>query len=203
MKCPKCQFENPAGAKFCNECGDKLEMACPACGKVNPLGSKFCNECGHDLKVPKEVPAIDFNLPQSYTPKFLADKILTTRSSIEGERKLVTVLFGDVANYTSMAEKLDPEEVPNAFEMSILDGTLTEDQKNALRLAVIAARQDAALTEEFEEELVNASKKPSEAELRKNEIKALLGTGVSQSEIIDKTGATLLEVMAARKELGA
>jgi predicted ATPase/class 3 adenylate cyclase len=41
----------------------------------------------------------------------LADKILTTRSSIEGERKLVTVLFADVANYTSISEKLDPEEI--------------------------------------------------------------------------------------------
>jgi class 3 adenylate cyclase/tetratricopeptide (TPR) repeat protein len=56
-------------------------------------------------------PPIDYTQPQSYTPKFLADKILTTRSSIEGERKLVTVLFADVANYTSLAEKLDPEEV--------------------------------------------------------------------------------------------
>ena len=49
--------------------------------------------------------------PDSYTPKFLADKILTSRSSIEGEHKLVTVLFADVANYTAMAEKLDPEIV--------------------------------------------------------------------------------------------
>jgi class 3 adenylate cyclase/tetratricopeptide (TPR) repeat protein len=63
------------------------------------------------MKPPKEAPSIDYSQPQSYTPKFLADKILTTRSSIEGERKLVTVLFADVANYTSMAEKLDPEEV--------------------------------------------------------------------------------------------
>ena len=59
----------------------------------------------------KKTPPIDFSQPQSYTPKYLADKILTTRSSIEGERKLVTVLFADVANYTSLAEKLDPEEV--------------------------------------------------------------------------------------------
>ena len=56
-------------------------------------------------------PPIDYSEPQSYTPKLLADKILTTRSSLEGERKLVTVLFADVANYTSMSEKLDPEEV--------------------------------------------------------------------------------------------
>jgi predicted ATPase/class 3 adenylate cyclase len=39
------------------------------------------------------------------------DKILTTRRSIEGERKLVTVLFADVADYTAISEKRDPEEV--------------------------------------------------------------------------------------------
>ncbi len=96
---------------FCNECGHKLELACPECGKVNPSGSRFCNGCGHDLRKPADTPAIDLNQPQSYTPKHLADKILTTRGSIEGERKLVTVFFADVANYTSISEKLDPEEV--------------------------------------------------------------------------------------------
>jgi class 3 adenylate cyclase/tetratricopeptide (TPR) repeat protein len=111
MKCPKCQFENSEGAKFCNECGAKMELACPACGKVNPSGSKFCNECGHPLKeLLKDFP-IDYDRPQSYTPKYLADKILTTRASIEGERKVVTVMFADVANFTSLSEKLDPEEV--------------------------------------------------------------------------------------------
>jgi class 3 adenylate cyclase/tetratricopeptide (TPR) repeat protein len=111
MTCPKCGFDNPEGAKYCNECGSKLEIACPECGKVNPLGSKFCNECGHDLREPPKPSPINYSEPQSYTPKFLADKILTTRSSIEGERKLVTVFFADVAGYTSMSEKLDPEEV--------------------------------------------------------------------------------------------
>jgi class 3 adenylate cyclase len=60
---------------------------------------------------PRKAPTIDYSRPQSYTPKFLAEKILTTGSAIEGERKLVTVLFADVANYTSLSEKLDPEEV--------------------------------------------------------------------------------------------
>ena len=96
---------------FCNGCGHKLELACPECGKVNPSGSRFCNGCGHDLRKPADTPPIDLNRPQSYTPKHLADKILTTRSSIEGERKLVTVFFADVANYTAISEKLDPEEV--------------------------------------------------------------------------------------------
>ena len=111
MRCPQCQFENVDGAKFCNECGGKLEISCSKCGKPNPPGSKFCNECGNELKELQAVAPVDFTKPQSYTPKHLADKILTTRSSIEGERKLVTVLFADVADYTAMSEKLDPEEV--------------------------------------------------------------------------------------------
>ena len=111
MKCPECQFENPEAMQFCGKCGAKLENICPKCNSSNPSDFRFCGKCGHDLTQPKEPLAVDYSEPQSYTPKFLAEKILTTRSSIEGERKLVTVLFADVANYTSMAEKLDPEEV--------------------------------------------------------------------------------------------
>ncbi|MBC2717819.1 MAG: AAA family ATPase, partial [Desulfobacteraceae bacterium] len=109
MKCLKCQFENPEDMQFCVECGNKLETPCPECGFSNAPSFKFCGKCGHNLKEPIEPP--DYSEPQSYTPKFLADKILTSRSSIEGERKLVTVLFADVAGFTSMSEKLDPEEV--------------------------------------------------------------------------------------------
>ena len=111
MICPKCRFENPEGSNFCLKCGGKLEMQCPQCGNALPSVAMFCNQCGHNLKKIEEGPPVDYSEPQSYTPKFLADKILTTRSSIEGERKLVTVLFADVANYTSISEKLDPEEV--------------------------------------------------------------------------------------------
>jgi class 3 adenylate cyclase len=111
MKCPKCQSENREGVKFCEECGAKMEMLCPGCGAVIPPAKKFCGECGHQLTRPAEAPTIDYSKPQSYTPKFLQDKILINRTTLEGERKLVTVLFADVANYTSISEKLDPEEV--------------------------------------------------------------------------------------------
>jgi len=86
-------------------------MKCPKCGFENPEGMKFCGECGHDLRQSGDRAAIDFNRPQSYTPKHLKEKILTSRSAIEGERKLVTVMFADVAGFTSIAEKLDPEDV--------------------------------------------------------------------------------------------
>jgi len=111
MKCPKCQFDNLEEMKFCGKCGAKLEKICPQCNFSNPPDFIFCGKCGYDFHKPSETHSIDYSEPQSYTPKFLADKILTTRSSLEGERKLVTVLFADVANYTSMAEKLDPEDV--------------------------------------------------------------------------------------------
>jgi len=111
MECPKCGFENREGAKFCGKCRIKLSLICPQCDAENLPENTFCDQCGFDLKEPAETPPIDYKEPQSYTPKHLADKILNTRSAIEGERKLVTVLFADVANYTAMAEKLDPEEV--------------------------------------------------------------------------------------------
>ncbi|MGO8989968.1 MAG: adenylate/guanylate cyclase domain-containing protein [bacterium] len=78
---------------------------------------KFSNKCGQELRKFIKTPPIDYSKPKSYTPEFLADKILMTRSALKGERKLVTVLFADVANFTSMAEKLDPEEV-----YQIMDG---------------------------------------------------------------------------------
>jgi len=119
MKCPECQFDNREYVKFCEECGAKLELKCPNCKAKISLGRKFCGECGLKLSETSEIPFIDYSEPQSYTPKFITDKILTSRSSIEGERKLVTVFFADVANYTSISEKLDPEEIHQ-----IMDGCL-------------------------------------------------------------------------------
>lgn len=111
MKCPKCQYENREGAKFCIKCGEKFEVKCPNCGNSLPSEALFCDECGYTLAKLKEALSVDYSEPQSYTPRHLADKILTTRSSIEGERKLVTVFFADVANFTGISEKLDPEEI--------------------------------------------------------------------------------------------
>ena len=48
--------------------------------------------------------------PRSYTPKHLAEKILTSRGALEGERKQVTVLFADVKGSMDLAEQVDPEE---------------------------------------------------------------------------------------------
>ena len=111
MKCPKCRTENTGTRKFCKECGTKLLLVCPNCRFENAPGDKFCGECGYPLKQTEEASPINYLEPQSYTPKHLADKILTSRSTIEGERKLVTVMFADVAGFTAISEKLDPEDV--------------------------------------------------------------------------------------------
>ena len=110
MKCPKCQTENPEEKKFCHKCGASL-LRCPHCGAGVQPDHEFCGDCGRRLIAEKPTPLLDYSHPQSYTPKFLAEKILTTKSSIEGERKLVTVLFADVANFTALSEKVDPEEI--------------------------------------------------------------------------------------------
>ena len=116
MKCPKCQFENLKGAKFCNECGCKLELACPECNKPNPPGSKFCNECGNSLTILSEQPAKELSFDekiekiQRYLPQGLTEKILSQKNKIEGEHKQVTVMFCDMAGYTSLSEILGPEE---------------------------------------------------------------------------------------------
>jgi len=116
MKCPKCQFNNRQEAKFCNECGSKLELSCPECNKANPSGSKFCDECGYNLTSLFEQPTKELSFDekikkiQRYLPQGLTEKILSQKNKIEGERKQVTVMFCDMAGYTSLSEILGPEE---------------------------------------------------------------------------------------------
>ena len=117
MKCPKCQFENPEGLKFCGECGAKLERVCPKCNSPNPPQFKFCGECGHNLTLASEPTRRELSFDeklkkiQEYLPKGITEKILSQRDRIEGERKQVTVMFCDMAGFTSLSEKLGPEEI--------------------------------------------------------------------------------------------
>ena len=108
MKCPRCQHENPSGVKFCGECGARLELLCPSCRASNPSANRFCNECGAALH--SGTAAAQFISPQTYTPKHLAEKILTSKSALEGERKQVTVLFADMKGSMELLADRDPEE---------------------------------------------------------------------------------------------
>ncbi len=107
MKCPRCHHDNPAGQKFCGECGSRLALGCPSCGAPNPAGQKFCGECGTPLAA---AATTKFASPESLMPKHLAEKILTTRAALEGERKQVTVLFADMKGSMELLADRDPED---------------------------------------------------------------------------------------------
>ena len=108
MRCSSCGSDNREGRKFCAGCGAGLTLACAVCGANNQPGERFCGECGKPLaQAEKKPPPRE---PRSYTPKYLAEKILTSRSTLEGERKQVTVLFADVKGSMDLAEQADPEE---------------------------------------------------------------------------------------------
>ena len=137
MRCPRCQFENPVGAKYCLDCGARqATVACRFCGTDLPSIARFCLACGRPVTaaVPAE-PAVTaagparagvsganesvagagrataprVGTPDAYTPRHLAERILTSRAALEGERKLVTVLFCDVTGSTALAERLGAE----------------------------------------------------------------------------------------------
>ncbi len=113
MQCPQCQHDNPADALFCDECGSRLEASCPSCGEANRLGAKFCKKCGQNLSETNGAgPAAQpkFTSPDSYTPKYLAERILTSKAALEGERKQVTVLFADLKGSMELLGDRDPED---------------------------------------------------------------------------------------------
>jgi len=90
--CWNCGSENPAGAKFCANCGKPQQAVCPECGTPFAEGAKFCANCGIPLGGPARVPAE-------------AAPVLTAEA-----RKVITALFVDLVDSTRLTERLDPEE---------------------------------------------------------------------------------------------
>ena len=109
MKCLRCQQDNPLHARFCLGCGDKLFLACASCGTELPGGARFCLQCGQPV-TPAAGDSGRSRTPETYTPRHLAEKILTSRAALEGERKQVTVLFADLKGSMELLADRDPEE---------------------------------------------------------------------------------------------
>ena len=105
--CPACDTANREEARFCDSCGQGLVLCCPACSRELRRGARFCDDCG--VPVVRAAARVTESSPQDYTPKHLADKILSTRSALEGERKQVTVLFADVKGSLELSREIDPE----------------------------------------------------------------------------------------------
>ncbi|MGH7323180.1 MAG: ATP-binding protein [Candidatus Rokuibacteriota bacterium] len=120
MHCPRCQAEAPPRAKFCPECGAGLPAACPMCGAALPAAAKFCPECGQRTS---ETPpaAARFSSPSAYTPRHLAEKILMSRESLEGERKHVTVLFADLKSSMELLADRDPRRLLDPILERMID----------------------------------------------------------------------------------
>jgi class 3 adenylate cyclase/tetratricopeptide (TPR) repeat protein len=115
MRCPRCEADNPEGMKFCIECAAPLTRHCPHCGFANPPQAKFCGQCAMSLhEAPPTTGAPSHpshaHTPLSYTPAHLAEKILFSKTTLEGERKQVTVLFADLKGSMEMLADRDPEE---------------------------------------------------------------------------------------------
>ena len=107
MDCPSCGHENRETARFCGECTAPLarEIECSECGTLNPAAQKFCDNCTRPLAAEGAAPISPYTAPErdprAYTPKHLADKILQSKSALEGERKQLTVMFADVKDATT------------------------------------------------------------------------------------------------------
>ncbi|PYM35273.1 MAG: hypothetical protein DME17_13175 [Candidatus Rokuibacteriota bacterium] len=117
MQCPRWQPEPQPGAEFYPKCESKLASACSECGARNAADDGFCKKCGRPLSTSAAPADLRQAAPGTYTPLHLAERILTWRSALEGERKQVTVLFADVVGFRTLAERLDPEAVH-----TIMDG---------------------------------------------------------------------------------
>ncbi|HLN05014.1 MAG TPA: adenylate/guanylate cyclase domain-containing protein, partial [Acidimicrobiales bacterium] len=108
MLCANCGLENPAGTKFCFECGNPLARVCPSCGSTAPGQARFCGECGTTLTTtgaPLPAPRAGSGVP---APPATA---LRTQAGGSSELRHVSVLFCDLVGFTPLAEKRDPEEV--------------------------------------------------------------------------------------------
>jgi class 3 adenylate cyclase/tetratricopeptide (TPR) repeat protein len=124
LLCPSCQHENRPTAAFCEECGTRFERLCASCGNALRPTARFCDACGtsapsltQDASPEEPASAQETSRdPRNYTPKHLAERILTSKSALEGERKHVTVLFADVAGYTSLSERSDPEQMHSIMD---------------------------------------------------------------------------------------
>ncbi len=109
MECPRCHQDNPPQAKFCLKCGAGVTLTCSKCSTELPVGAGFCFACGQPVGGPSAARS-RFAALDAYTPKHLAEKILTSRSVLEGERKQVTVLFADLKGSMELLADRDPEE---------------------------------------------------------------------------------------------
>jgi class 3 adenylate cyclase/tetratricopeptide (TPR) repeat protein len=119
VPCPSCSFANEPGEKFCGGCGQPLAVPAKAAQPAAPAAAQPPAAAAAGVPTapvapapaPVPAPAVSASpAPDTYTPRHLAERILTSKSAIEGERKQVTVLFADLKGSMELLGERDPEE---------------------------------------------------------------------------------------------
>src|SRR5215207_5506413 len=110
MHCSACQHENREEAKFCEACGNKLELICPSCGTHARTGAAFCDTCGASLKVKSKGKSQRSKVKKIIPNSDARRQTLDPRPSA-GERRQLTVMFCDLVGSTALSVQLDPEEL--------------------------------------------------------------------------------------------
>jgi class 3 adenylate cyclase/ribosomal protein L40E len=108
MRCPSCNYDNPADALFCMKCGAKIERRCSSCDTVNPADANFCRKCGKAVGAGSSVPSFNFT-GGAKTPHVNLTDERQSAEGLDGERKTVTALFADIKGSMDLMEDLDPE----------------------------------------------------------------------------------------------
>jgi len=150
MQCPSCQTENTATAKFCSECGTKLQAICPQCGTPAAPAAKFCSGCGAALNVaatsrtpapPRTVSAGNdaavaaarptlqqqFSSLHQVLPRSLRERLLTPE---QGENRVVTVFFADMSGSVERTRDMTPEagaDLVNELLRAMVDALVKYD----------------------------------------------------------------------------
>ncbi|MEO8630104.1 MAG: adenylate/guanylate cyclase domain-containing protein, partial [Betaproteobacteria bacterium] len=101
MKCPRCEHENRAGAKFCEQCAFALNRHCSQCREPLPAAAKFCPACAH--------PAAAIDSPTDRLQASTSTR--TSGPAGDGERRQATLLAADICGYSALCTKLDAEQV--------------------------------------------------------------------------------------------
>jgi len=117
--CSACNGENPAGTRFCGQCGTAADVpwSCGSCGNENPAGTKFCGQCGTAAgtaaPLPQAVPAEQDAAERlkNFVAGPVAARLMEAGGKLPDERRLITSLFADVSGFTSLSERLDPEQL--------------------------------------------------------------------------------------------
>src|ERR1700681_1806891 len=194
MLCAECQQENPAGAKFCGECGARLAPACSGCGATHRPGQAFCWACG--TRISPLTSATTAGTPGSHIPRHLAERILTSKAALEGERKQVTVLFADLKGSTELLADRDPEESRKLLDPVLelmmeavhrYEGTVNQvmgDAIMALFGAPLAAEDHAVRACYAALRMQEAAKQYAEEVRRREGINVQIRVGLNSGEVV-------------------